>query len=119
MHELALAENILEIVKGSMSANGGGKLKSVKVRVGELAGVVPESLDFCFTALINGTEMESAKLEVERCDIVAHCLDCGTDSIVDGMTFKCAACGGGNVKVISGNELQVIEIEVEDECDNN
>ncbi len=119
MHELSLAENILEIVRESVSSNGGGRLKSVKVRIGELAGVVPDSLDLCFTALTKGTELENAKLDIERCGIVAHCRDCGIDSVVEGMTFKCPACGSGNIKVISGNELQVMEIEVDDECSNS
>ena len=119
MHELSLTENILEIVRDNISSNGGGKLKSVRVRIGELAGVVPESLDLCFTALTKGTDMEDAKLEIEHTGIVAHCRQCGVDSKVDGLTFKCPACGSGDIKVISGNELQVVEIEVEDERDNN
>lgn len=114
MHELSIAENILEIVKDNLSSNGGGRLRSVKVRIGELAGVVPDSLDFCFTAITKGTEMDGAVLEIERTGIVAHCADCGKDSDVKGLVFKCPSCGSLSVKVITGNELQVVEIEVDD-----
>lgn len=114
MHELSLAENILDIVRENLSSNGGGKLKSVKVRIGELAGVVPESLEFCFTAITKGTPMEDAKLEIERTGIAAHCADCGKDSTVEGLVFRCPACESANIKVIAGNELQVVGIEIYD-----
>lgn len=115
MHELSIAESIVEIVGENLSSNGGGKLRSVKVRVGELAGVVPDSLEFCFTALTSGTPMEGAKLDIERTGIVAHCDDCGRDSDVEGLIFKCPICESVHIEIISGNELQVVEIEVEDE----
>ena len=119
MHELSIAQNIVEIVGDCLTANGGGKLKSVKLRIGELVGVVPDSLDFCFTAITKGTPLEDAQLEIERTGITARCAECGMDSAVDGLLFRCAACGSVDLKVISGNELQVVEIEVEDEDANS
>ncbi len=115
MHELSIAENILEIVRENFSGNCTHKLKNVRLRIGELAGVVPDSLEFCFTAITKGTELEEAKLEIEKTGIVVHCLDCGGDSTVEGLIFRCSDCGSVNVRVISGNELEVIEIEIEDE----
>lgn len=114
MHELSIAENILEIVRENFDANGGGKLRSVKVRIGELAGVIPDSLDFCFTAITKGTPLESAKLEIEKTGIVARCNDCEKESEVHGLVFKCPECKSSNISVVSGNELQVVEIEVDD-----
>lgn len=114
MHELSIAQNILDIVRENLSANGGGRLKSVKVKIGELAGVVPDSLDFCFGAITKGTEMEEARLEIEKTCIVARCNDCGRDFPVEGLMFSCPICKSTGITVIAGNELQVIEIEVED-----
>ena len=115
MHELSIAESIIEIVKENLSTNGGGEVRSVKVRIGELAGVILDSLDFCFTAITNGTPLEGARLEIERTNIITRCGDCGTDSEVKGLVFQCPMCESINIQVISGNELQVIEIEVDDE----
>lgn len=114
VHELSIAENIVEIVAESLSCNGGGRLKRVKVRIGDLAGVVPESLDFCFTAITKGTDMEGAALDIERRHVVAHCENCGNDSPVEGLTFMCPSCKSTDIRVTSGNELQVVQIEVED-----
>ena len=113
MHELSIAENILEIAGESLASNRGQKLRSVKIRVGELAGVVPESLEFCFAAIAKGTAMEDAMLKIEKTPIIVHCLDCGRDSTIGNFIFKCPGCENSNVEVISGNELQVVEIEID------
>jgi hydrogenase nickel incorporation protein HypA/HybF len=113
LHELSIAVNILEIVRENFPADGGSKLRSIKVRVGELAGVVPDSLEFCFSAITKGTDMEQARLEIERTGIVAHCESCGVDSEVHGFAFICPACDGSDLRIISGNELSVVEIEVD------
>jgi hydrogenase nickel incorporation protein HypA/HybF len=113
MHELSIAENIIEIVKENLAATR--SVRSVKVRIGELANVVPDSLEFCFSAMTKGTPFESAKLEIENVGIVVHCDNCGVDSEVDALVFQCKNCGSTDVDVISGNDLRVVEIEVDDE----
>lgn len=114
MHELSIAQNILDIVRENISGSDAGRLKTIKLRIGELAGVVPDSLGFCFEAMTKGTDMERARLEIERTGIVAHCEKCGNNFSVEGLAFKCPLCESAGIKVISGNELQVVEIEVED-----
>lgn len=112
MHELSIAENILEIVKENLSTTG--SVKKVKVRIGKLANVIPDSLDFCFSAIAKGTLFEDAKLEIESVNIVAHCENCGSDSEVESYLFQCKKCGNADMKIIAGNELQVVEIEIDD-----
>jgi hydrogenase nickel incorporation protein HypA/HybF len=114
MHELSVAENILEIVRETLDANGGGTVRSVKICVGELAGIVPESLKFAFDAIKAGTFLEGAKLEIEKKPIVVHCENCGGESSIERFLFKCPQCASENLEIISGNELQVMEIEVDD-----
>ncbi len=74
MHEMSLAQNILEIVQDTMSReklNGPGKLREVAVQVGELVAVVPESLEFCFNVLTENTEPE--RCAVENRNIASYC----------------------------------------------
>jgi len=112
MHELSMAENIIEIVKENLTETG--LVKSVKVRIGELANVIPESLEFCFDAITRGTPFENAKLEIENVSIVARCENCGVDSKINDYLFRCESCGSSDVKIISGNDLRVVEIEMDD-----
>ncbi len=115
MHELSAAENILQIVREHLPAGGERKLRMVKVRIGELAGIVPGSLDFCFTAMTKGTPIERARLEIETKSIVARCRKCGNEFSVEDLMFKCPACQSGDIRMTSGNELEVVEIDMDDD----
>lgn len=115
MHELSLAQNIAEIAQNAAAANGKEKIMTVCVRVGELSGVVVDSLTFCFSAITAGTPLEGATLRVERIPVRARCGACGTVCDVQDFVFLCPSCGSGNLDVIAGRELQVSHIEVEEE----
>ena len=66
MHELSLAAGILDIVREYVATDQAHRVRAVRVRVGEAAGVVPESLDFCFDAIVIDTPFASAHLEIDR-----------------------------------------------------
>lgn len=66
MHELSLAAGIFDIVRQHVGASQADRVRAVRVRVGEVAGVVPDSLDFCFGAIVVDTPFGSAYLEIDR-----------------------------------------------------
>lgn len=115
MHELSLAQNIAEIAQNAAAANGKGKVMTVCVRVGDLSGVVADSLAFCFSAITSGTPLEGAALRIDRVPVRARCGACGTVDDVHDMQFLCPSCGSGNLDIIAGRDLQVSHIEVEDQ----
>jgi hydrogenase nickel incorporation protein HypA/HybF len=117
MHELSIAQNIVEIIQEYVPSNGLPLVKNVKLKIGELAGVVPDSLEFCFDAITEQTPMRNAVLVVERVPFVVECRKCGMASTNDVGTFFCAVCGSDETRMISGNELLVTAIEVLDEKD--
>ena len=112
MHELSIAQSILEIVHEYIPGPRSATVQSIKVRLGMLSGVVPESLDFCFSAITSDTSLKRAKLNIERVETQLHCADCGETSTIDGPPLLCPECGGHDIKLISGAELQVVEIEL-------
>ncbi len=114
MHELSLAQSIAEIAQNAASANGEGRIVTVCVRIGELSGVVVDSLTFCFSAITSGTPLEGAALRVERVPLRARCLTCGSVRQVQNLVFLCPSCGSGDLEIIEGRELQVSHIEVEE-----
>jgi len=115
MHELSIAQNILEIAKEHLPGGASHRVKSIRIRVGEGAGIVRDSLEFCFNAVIAGTEMEGSVLEIERVPFVVKCNSCGKKSANGGEILLCSFCNGNDVKMISGNELLVTAIELIDE----
>lgn len=113
MHELSIAQEIINIVKSSLPENY-TKVKSIKLKVGKLSGVLIESLEFCFDSIITQTELDGAKLEVEEIPIKIKCIDCNTESILDEPIFQCSKCDSFNVQLLTGKELSITEIEIED-----
>ena len=68
MHELGIANSVIEAVRGETAARPGMMALKVGVRVGELSGVEPDALAFGFEALTAGTDLRNLKLEIERAD---------------------------------------------------
>jgi hydrogenase nickel incorporation protein HypA/HybF len=115
MHEMSVAENILEIIQRHAPVQDKTRVKVIRLRIGELAGVVPESLRFCFEVMSKGTVAEGAELMIERVPLVGRCHECDFDFHVEGYVFVCPRCHSPQIEVISGHELEVMEMEVEDE----
>ncbi|MBS1494308.1 MAG: hydrogenase maturation nickel metallochaperone HypA [Bacteroidetes bacterium] len=110
MHELSIAKNIVEIIKESVEENDLRSIERVVLKVGELSGVVPDSLQFSLEAISTGTELESAKYEMKRIPFTIKCKVCGNVSDNELGIVKCPVCGSKDTEVVSGNELLISEI---------
>jgi hydrogenase nickel incorporation protein HypA/HybF len=115
MHELSIAQSILEIVQHHLPADGSRNVRTVSMKVGELSGVVTDSLEFCFQAITAGTTLEGARLAIEHLPVRARCRTCSAAFPVEQSVFRCTSCGGSDLEIVSGRELQVTEIELADE----
>ena len=112
MHELALADAVLEIAREHAH---GRRVTCVAVRVGRLRQVVPEALEFSFELLAEGTNVEGAALEIEHVPVRVECSRCGAVSEADEFPLACGRCGNLDVAVVAGDELYVESLELEDE----
>ena len=116
MHELGIAENILDIVRRTVTDDRTSDVTNIRLRVGPFAGIVPDSLKFCFNAIATDSGMSNASLRIEQTTLVALCRDCGEHEFeLKNFIFLCPACGGGNLEIVSGKELEIIEIEISEE----
>jgi hydrogenase nickel incorporation protein HypA/HybF len=113
MHELGLTRHLVEIAEGAARANGAKQVLSVKVAIGALAGVVPEAVEFCFEACSRGTLLEGSRLEVVFIPGRGRCYDCHVESGLDSYTVACPSCGGFSLERLQGEELRVIEVEID------
>lgn len=113
MHEMAIAQGILDIVVQEASQNGADRITRIKLRIGEMTGIQPDALTFCFEALAAETPARAAELEIEIVPLVAECQSCGQQFGVERYRFFCPACSSADVKTLSGRELQVEHLEVE------
>lgn len=113
MHELSIG---MAIVDAAVRHAGGRRVMAVRVRTGALRQVVPDSLDFCFGIVAAGTACEGALLEQQLVPARLECAGCGHEWELLELSFLCPRCGGQEVSVVSGEELEVESIEVEEEA---
>jgi len=110
MHEMAITQGIVAIC-GEHAA--GRRVTSVTLEIGDLAGVVPEAVEFCFDACTRDTFMEGAALIIQRVPAMAFCPSCGAETPVRACFDPCPVCGGFGLDILTGEELRVKELEVE------
>jgi hydrogenase nickel incorporation protein HypA/HybF len=115
MHEMGIANSILEAVAKEAQRRPGCRPVKVGVRIGELAGVDPEALRFAFDALTIDTKMQGLELNVEYCAPRGRCRDCSREFDVRNYELQCPGCGRANGQIISGDELEFAYLEVEED----
>jgi hydrogenase nickel incorporation protein HypA/HybF len=112
MHEMSVAQNIIDIVNEHIPEGTTAGVSAVRLRIGKMAGIVTDSLEFCFEAIIKDTPLESARLDIFIEPLIVRCQACNSTSEIDDPAFLCPVCGSIGVELISGTELQVTEIEL-------
>jgi hydrogenase nickel incorporation protein HypA/HybF len=110
MHEMALAEGILAVV---LDAAGDQPVRKVDLRVGALQLVVPESLEFSFQLASEGTLAQNASINIEDVPARLRCKQCRSVTIVRQPPFQCDRCSSPNVEIVSGDEVLVDAVELE------
>ncbi|MBI3994859.1 MAG: hydrogenase maturation nickel metallochaperone HypA [Nitrospirae bacterium] len=112
MHELSIARNIVETVRQHLPAGEARDVKSVTLKLGEFNRIVPESLEFCFEMASQGTAVQGAKLMIKNVPIRCYCKKCGSGFEAGRYITICTNCGDAGVELISGNEMDVVEVEL-------
>ena len=110
MHELSISEAVVNTV---LRHADGRRVTGVDLTVGALRQVVPESLEFYFEIVARGTPCEGAVLRQHLVAARARCTGCGHEWSLDMPAFRCAECGGA-AEAVTGEELEVESIDVEE-----
>ena len=113
MHELSVSAAIVDT---AVRHAAGRRVTVVSVRLGHLRQVVPDSLEFWFGFVSRDTVCEGARLEQEVVPARLRCAPCAIEWQIEAPAFRCRKCGGADVAVICGEELEVESIEVEEEA---
>jgi hydrogenase nickel incorporation protein HypA/HybF len=115
MHELSIVSSIVESVIETLGAYPGAKVKEVRLRVGALASVVEDSLQFCYELATDGTALEGSKLVVKILPVVAHCDACDQEVEIESLqSFRCPRCGEPVSDLRQGKELEIESIEIDE-----
>jgi len=113
MHEMAIAQGILDIVLKTAAEHSAVKVTGIKLLIGQMTQVEPECLKFGFAALAMGSIADGANVDITIVPLVGQCNDCGQQFSVEKYCFLCTNCNSPRVTVVSGRELAVDYLEVE------
>ena len=108
MHELAIAESVVETVTQRLP---GATVTCVHLEIGALSGVVPDSIRFCFDLATEGTPLAGAALEITEPPARCRCRACGAEFQPDTPIVLCP-CGSADVAVLGGEELKILSVQV-------
>lgn len=110
MHEMALAQAVLDL---ALDHAAGAKIRCVRLVLGALSHVEPRALEFGFDVVAKGTMAEGATLAIDRPPGTAWCVDCNASVEVTAHGEPCPRCGGFKWMLTSGDEMRVVELEVQ------
>jgi hydrogenase nickel incorporation protein HypA/HybF len=113
MHELSVAHAVVSTVVDALPAPA-PRVLQVRLRIGELSGIVPQALEFAYDVAAQGTPLADAALVIERSPIVIHCPTCGPQQLPGTQDFRCPSCEQPCGNVIGGKELEILDVTLDE-----
>lgn len=114
MHELSLAEHIVELVQAAAQREGFSAVRVLRLQAGALSGVEVQALRFALDAVAPRTCLQGARIEIDEPPGQAWCPACAQTVTIDSRIDPCPQCGGFGLRVTGGTELRVAELIVAD-----
>ncbi len=112
MHEMSLAENILQLIEDTARKQQFTQVLTVWLEIGQLACVEKESLRFYFDVVTQDSIAQQAKLKIIEITGQALCSQCNQNIAITAYHEACPHCGGHALQVIQGDGMQITELEV-------
>jgi hydrogenase nickel incorporation protein HypA/HybF len=113
MHEMSLAENVLELIVESAREQHFTRVKSITLEIGQLAAVEADALRFCFEAVTRNSIAADAKLLIIETIGVGRCRACGATVVMPEKYGFCSSCESPRLDIVSGDQMRVKELSVE------
>ena len=115
MHELSIALDLIDVASAEMARLGAVHVTSVRLKVGALSGVVKEALVFSFDTAVTGTALDGARLHIDDVPVSVWCETCAVErDLLDLTRRRCPICQSPTPRVVRGNELELVALEIED-----
>lgn len=116
MHELSIAQSIIEGASEEAERHFGSRVAAVHLRLGRLSGVVKEALLFSYSLACEGTALEGSRLEIEEIEAAVLCKKCDMERTLESIQhFRCPVCLSPTPDVVRGRELLITGLEMENE----
>jgi hydrogenase nickel incorporation protein HypA/HybF len=113
MHEFSVVQSLLDLIESHALKNNAKAVSKVIVKIGKLSGIEPHLLKVAFDTFKEKTICENAELEMIIQDVIAFCENCQTKFTVENNNFICPNCNGFNLKILDGEDMYLMSLELE------
>ena len=111
MHEVSIMTEALRLATDAAQAAGATRVRKLRLRIGSLSGVVPDSLRFAFDVVCHGTMAEGATLEIEVVPAACWCATCQAEFECDSFFNECPRCHDVSGELRRGREMEIADVE--------
>jgi len=113
MHEYSIVDSLLELAQEHALKNNAKKVTKLEVKIGVLSGVEPELLQTAFDTFKEGTMCENAEFIMKIQPVVIECEECKEKSTLKKDEYLCPKCGSNKIKIIDGEDMYLMSLELE------
>ncbi len=113
MHEYSIVQALLTQCEEYAQANDAEKITKVVTKIGKLSGVEPHLLQTAFDTFKEGTVCDGAEFVMNLQPLVIRCNDCGADSTLEELYYRCDACESTDVTVVDGEDMLLMSLEMQ------
>jgi hydrogenase nickel incorporation protein HypA/HybF len=114
MHELSIIQSLIPQIEEYITGDKYKKVNKIYLEVGVMSGVIADALEFAYDICSKGTKVEGAELLITTVPVTASCRQCNSKFEVQDYCFSCPQCNSTELDMISGNELRIKQIEVDE-----
>jgi hydrogenase nickel incorporation protein HypA/HybF len=115
MHEYSIVDSLLQLAEEHAIKNNAKKVTKLEIKIGVLSGVEPDLLKTAFDTFKEGTMCEDAEFIMKIQPVVVRCEECGSESTLQKDEYLCPKCGSGKLKIIDGEDMYLMSLELETE----
>jgi hydrogenase nickel incorporation protein HypA/HybF len=113
MHELSIAESILNIARSEMEKANASAIQELELEIGKLSGVEYSSLEFALQVITEGSIFTDTKIVIHKPEGEAQCNECKIVFSLESFIGQCPKCNSYHFNIISGKELRVKSIVID------
>ena len=114
MHEMSLAEDVIDILKEQLENVDLELVRIVRVAVGEMMMVEKNTFIFAYDAIKEDTPLKNSSMELIEVPLKALCQSCGCRFSPEKLFPRCTQCGSDDYVIEQGKDMYVQEVEIEE-----
>ncbi len=111
MHELSIAQSLVEIASEAAVEAKAKSVEVVTLQIGALSGVVKDALLFSYDIVIEDTILAGSRLEIEELPVIVYCSTCDLQSTLPNIQrFRCSKCDQPTADIVQGKEMSITSL---------